>query len=377
MHDRIVMTLLIGPAVPLPAPKFVQDALTSVTVTNTAESNKPSAFQLQFMVSNKSPLQTLFLLSGGFAPPIFRVVIVVTVEGRPQVLVDGVMTKQDIQPGSDTGHSILTVSGVDHTAIMGMIDFSGLPYMAMPPHVQVLIILAKYAFLGVVPLVIPSILTEVQNPIDRFDSHWGTDIQYVRKLAKETGYVFYITPGPVPGTSTAYWGPEVRVGVPQPALNVDMDALTNVEQLSFTFDAERKSQPLVFIQEKTTKLPIPIPIPDITPLKPPLGLIAPLTKKIRPVAGTGHLSGVRAALLGLARAAQSADSVKGTGTLDVVRYGRVLRARELVGVRGVGMAFDGAYYVQSVTHNLKLGEYKQSFTLTRNGLVSTLPRVPV
>jgi hypothetical protein len=39
------------------------------------------------------------------------------------------------------------------------------------------------------------------------------------------------------------------------------------------------------------------------------------------------------------------------------------------------MAFDGLYYVKSVTHNIKRGEYKQSFELSRNGLISTVPRV--
>ena len=42
----------------------------------------------------------------------------------------------------------------------------------------------------------------------------------------------------------------------------------------------------------------------------------------------------------------------------------------------LGAAFDGLYYVDSVTDELKPGEYKQRFTLTRNGLVSTLPTVP-
>jgi hypothetical protein len=37
--------------------------------------------------------------------------------------------------------------------------------------------------LGVAPAVVPSILTEGQNPVDRFDSHWGTDLQDLRKLA--------------------------------------------------------------------------------------------------------------------------------------------------------------------------------------------------
>ena len=66
----------------------------------------------------------------------------------------------------------------------------------------------------------------------------------------------------------------------------------------------------------------------------------------------------------------------GTGSLDVLRYGRVLKARQLVGVRGAGPAFDGLHYVESVTHSIERGEYKQSFTLTRNALISNTPVVP-
>ena len=40
------------------------------------------------------------------------------------------------------------------------------------------------------------------------------------------------------------------------------------------------------------------------------------------------------------------------------------------------VAFDGLYYVKSVTHSIKRGEYKQSFSLARNGLLSTVPKVP-
>ena len=47
------------------------------------------------------------------------------------------------------------------------------------------------------------------------------------------------------------------------------------------------------------------------------------------------------------------------------------------GVRGAGDAFDGLYYVKSVTHNIRRGEYKQDFTLTRNGVLSTVSTVPV
>ena len=55
----------------------------------------------------------------------------------------------------------------------------------------------------------------------------------------------------------------------------------------------------------------------------------------------------------------------------------MLRSRQLVGVRGVGEAFDGLHYVTSVTSTLKRGEFTQSFSLARNGLLSTIPVVPV
>jgi hypothetical protein len=79
---------------------------------------------------------------------------------------------------------------------------------------------------------------------------------------------------------------------------------------------------------------------------------------------------------GLNEAKKSQDSVSGSGSLDVLRYGRLLRPRKLVGVRGVGVAYDGLYYVSSVTSRIKRGEFKQSFSLTRNGLISITPTVP-
>jgi hypothetical protein len=188
--------------------------------------------------------------------------------------------------------------------------------------------------------------------------------------------VFYINPGPAPLMSVAYWGPDVKVGAPQPALNINMDAHTNVESLSFSFDKEAKEMPVVWIHNRETKVIIPIPIPDITPLNPPLGLVPPIPPKIRFLDYTAKLGPLDAALHGVAYAAQHADCVTGTGALDVLRYGRILKARQLVGVRGAGTAFDGLYYVKSVTHNIKRGEYKQNFTLSRNGLLSTVPRVP-
>jgi hypothetical protein len=376
MPEAVRLHLLVGPMVPLPAPRAVLDAIQSVKVeSNSGETQ--SGFELTFAISNRSPLQTLFLLTGGAGIPILRVVIAVTMGGTTTVLIDGVMTNHEIR--SDGGPtSTLTVKGKDLTALMDIVPLDGLPYPAMPPALRVLVAVAKYAAFGVVPLVIPSVIEDIPIPIDRIPRHQGTDYAYVRSLAHDVGYVFYIDPGPVPGMSKAYWGPEIRIGAPQPALSAGGTdgPHVNVKDLSFTFDKERKEFPVVFIQEPTSKVPIPIPIPDVTPLNPPLGLVPPLPPKITFLKDTAKLNPLVAAMRGLAYAAQHTDAVFGTGSLDVARYGHVLKARQLVGVRGAGEAFDGLHYVSAVTSTFKRGEFTQSFSLARNGLLSTIPVVP-
>lgn len=376
MANAIELNLFIGPAIPVPAPRAAIDALEKVQVQVNG-GDMPSGFELSFSLSKRSPLQTLFLLTGGSSIPVMRVVIMVSIGGISEVIMDGVMNHHEIRPGSDGGKSTLVVKGKDLTALMDFIELDGIPYPAMPPAIRVLTILAKYAAFGVIPMVIPSVVEDLPIPIERIPTQQGSDLAYVSQLAHEVGYVFYIDPLPVPGTVRAYWGPEIKVGPPQPALNTDMDVFTNVESLSFQFDKELKEMPVVFIQNQATKAPIPIPIPDITPLNPPLGAVPPLPPKLKFLSDTAKLSPIGAVMQGMAYASRHSDTVTGEGSLNVTRYGRVLKARQLVGVRGAGEAFDGLYYVKSVTHNIERGEYKQNFSLARNGLLSTTPRVPV
>jgi hypothetical protein len=376
MGSGINLKLLIGPGFPVPVPEPVLAALTEVQVVSTS-GEEDSGFDLKFTLSKRSILQTLFLISGGAMPPLVRVVIAVSYLGVDTVIMDGLMTEQSVSPGTNPGQSVLTLRGTDLSAAMNLIDFSGLPYPAMPLFARVALVLAKYAALGIIPLVIPPIVTDVPVPTDQIPQHQGKDLEYIRYLAHRCGYVFYLDPGPAIGVSTAYWGPEIKIGLAQPALNIDMDAFTNVESLTFRIDKDKKKIPLVRILDQDSGVPLEIPIPDITPLNPPLGLIPPLPPKIEPVKGTDQASPLTAILMGLAEASRSSDAVFGSGTLDVLRYGHILKSRKLVGVRGGGQAFDGLYYVSKVTHNIKRGEYKQTFELKRNGLISTLPAVPV
>jgi hypothetical protein len=147
MLKGFYLTLLIGPAVPVPAPEPVIDALTALQVT--VGSGQRSGFQLTFAAGTSSVLNRVLLPSGYFDPTT-RVIIVVTVNGMPNVLMDGVITRQDLAPSNDPGQSTLTITGEDLTRMMDLIDSTGTPYTAMPAEARVALILAHYATYGIV-----------------------------------------------------------------------------------------------------------------------------------------------------------------------------------------------------------------------------------
>ncbi|MBC6463314.1 hypothetical protein [Actinomadura sp. HBU206391] len=366
------LTLLMGPRIPVPVPQPVTDALMSAQITVTA--GQRSGFQLAFDLSKSGVINNTLLPSGYFDPQV-RVIVVATVKGTPTVLMDGVIIRQEVGVSGQPGQSTLTVTGEDLTVLMDLEERAGVPYPAMSPTARVAAIIAQYAQYGIVPMVIPELVPQTPMPTQRIDFQNGTDLGYVTQLAQANGYVFYLDPGPLPGMSRAYWGPEVRLGVPQHAVNVNMDHLSNVDQLTFGFDGSAREQPVARIQIPATKISIELPVPEVSILRPPLALRpAPALKK-KVISDTAKKDAPQAFAETIAKAIESSDAVSGSGQLDVVRYGYLLRPRELVGVRGAGITYDGLYYVKSVTHNLQPGAYTQNFTLAREGLISLAPVV--
>jgi hypothetical protein len=373
MLKGFYLTLMIGPAVPVPAPQVVIDALESVQVNSSLDR---SGFQLTFGISKNSPLLTTMLPAGFLDPMMTRVILIATVGGLPNVLMDGIITRQELAPGNEPGASTLTVTGEDLSVLMDVVEMPFMRYPGMPAAARVALALSKYAAFGIVPLVIPPLFNDVPIPTERIPAQTGTDLAYIKQLAAMNGYVFYVEPGPAPGSSIAYWGPDIRIPNPQPALNVNMDAQTNVESLSFSLDGLAKKITVMNVLDPVTKkIPIPIPVPNISLLRPPLGARLTPPAKVEFSDDVSKRNPVEAVALALARTVASSDAISASGSLNVLRYGRVLQSRQLVGVRGAGLAYDGLYYVRSVTHNIKRGEYKQSFSLSRDGLISLTPKV--
>lgn len=369
------LTLLIGPAVPVIAPKIVMDALTSVQVTRSRERN---GFQISFTVGKMSPLTNIMLPAGYFDPIVTRIIIIVTLNGIPNVLMDGFITNQEFSPSNEPGKSTLTITGEDVSLAMDLIQ-SIVPLPAMPDVAKVNLTLAPFGLLGIIPLVIPPIVTVVQSPTQQIESqNKVTAREYIKSLASRNGYVFVIEPGPLPGQNIAYFGPDINLPIPQSALSVNFDAHTNAENLSFSLDGKAKTIKFYTIYDPfTNRVPLPIPVPNISVFKPPTGLRPTMPAKTEFANDGANMRPDVAAREILSFLMNNSNTaVSANGSVDVMRYKKILRPRMLVGVRGASITYDGFYYVDSVTHNIKKGEYKQSFTLSRDGLISNTPIVP-
>ena len=375
MNRGFYLTLMMGSFNANPVPQAVIDALTEVQVTTTVGSQ--GGFQLKFTLGKNSALAQM--QASGYFDPRRRVIIAVTVNGATEVLMDGIITKLDYTPSSAAGKATLSITGLDLTALMDFIDFTGIPYPALPKFLIVEAILAKYAVFGVVPVALPASIPDIENPLDRFLKQDGSDYEYVTTLAREDGAVFYLDPGPKPGSSMAYFGPDLSkmFGGMQPALSINFDANTNIDSLSFSYDGTLATQYLVTIIEQNTGLPIPIPVPNLDLLKAPLGAHTPTVFRVRQLRPAANEKPAQAASMALGKLFEAPDVISASGQLDVLRYGHVFKARQLAAVRGAGSYYDGKYYVKSVTHNIKRGEYKQSFTLSRGGIGSSISTVSV
>jgi hypothetical protein len=372
------LTVLIGPTLPVPAAPAIVEAVRRVEVTHSDDAR--SAFQITFSIGRSGPATLLdyALAANPLLRPFNRVILVVTFGALPRVLMDGVITNQQLQPGVGHEPGTLTVTGEDVSYMMDRED-SRTEHPAQPEIAIVPKLVAKYARYGIVGAPIPPPSASPPLPIERTPTQQESDLKYIKALAAAYGYVFYVTPGPAPGTNTYYWGPPIRAGVPQRALSVNMAAETNVESIDFSYDATAPKLMKGKVLDRRTNAEIPIQ--TFTSTRVPLSAMPAILTNFADLRTEAFeapgLDAIQAFAVAQGRTDASTDDVAtANGTLDAVRYANLLEPRALVGLRGVGWAYDGFWYVKRVKHVIEPGRsYKQQFTLKRDGIGAISPVV--
>ncbi|HEX6045682.1 MAG TPA: hypothetical protein VFZ22_14410 [Pyrinomonadaceae bacterium] len=362
------LQLLIGANVPVPAPFEVMDSFIALEVRH--NDRERDVFDMELSLGKDSLLDYGLLLNGYFDPP-NRIVIAVLMGVLPEVLIDGVITSHQVMPSNTPGESTLRITGEDISLRLDL-DPASATHANQPDSVIVTKILAKYLQYGITPQVTQT--PDVPIEVNRVPSQQETDLAYIRRLAERNGFVFYIEPLPAPGFTTAYFGLDNRLGLPQPALSLNMGPQTNVDQpINFHYNALGPVTPQVTILDPITKTPIQIPAPS--GLRPPLASRPSTPLRTYIARDSANLEPSQGLLRAVQSSTDSSDAVSASGEVDAVRYGQVLRSRRLVGVRGAGFSYNGNYYVKQVTHRIRRGEYKQTFSLSREGLGSLTPAV--
>jgi hypothetical protein len=372
----IHLTLLIGPTVAVPAPLPLTESLEEVKVTHNDSGR--SGFQITFRAGRGGiadvfdyPLLTLPILRA-----FNRVILIATCGVVPRVLMDGIITRQELQPGTEPGQGRITITGEDVSVMMDLEEKSQ-EHPAQDETIIANVLIAQYAQYGLIPMVIPPLSLDVPLSIERIPVQQGTDLAYLQQMAERYGYVFYIAPGPAPFTNTAYWGPPVRVGFPQPAITVNMGAQTNATIGAFQTNALGPETVSGQVHDSTTGQTMPVR--TFASVRPPLATQPAMLVNQPNVRQAQFRESGPNAIGAFARAQgqteKTSDAVSVEGELDTGTYGDMLQARALVGVRGAGYQHDGLWYVKEVKHDLKPGSYKQGFTLTREGHGSTTPVV--
>jgi phage protein D len=196
----------------------------------------------------------------------------------------------------------------------------------------------------------------------------STDHRFLRELARRRGYEFYVL------GANAYFRPPDLTTAPQKVIAIHFGEETNCDDLQFECDgtAPTEASTAYFdamdgaarTDTKTDSALPPLGTAALSSLRGSVGM--PQTKRI--ARGLGISSAAQAAEYAAGMLRRHAWWVTARGRLNGLRYGRVLRSRKLVTVKGAGPNFNGNYYVRKVQHNLTSRTYEMQFDLARNAL---------
>lgn len=375
MNNKFSISIHIGWPSPSPAPGWVMETLDYVEVTQSDQA--PNGFQIRLHAQRTPQQYTDFpVLAADTFSSGTRIWISANVDGDTTLLMDGMVTHWQVLPSDGQNPGQILITGEDVSVAMSLYQYS-VEYPFSPDMAIAGLVMAKWATIGVLPDIKPtptSAVTFSDVPQQAQD-----DRSYLQQLAEQHGYVFCILPKSI-GHSDAYWGPPLRDRSPQPTLTLAGGSQGNVESIDLSYDMLAPRRLWGAALNIETDLTVPVGAATSTrdgtfAAKPGL---------------TGQGMFVRTTLFdhegyGVLRSMASAQALANistdrvvvvNGKLDCFRYGGVLTAPGTVYLRGAGQSSDGHYYVQSVTHRASRESYEQDFTLTREGMGSTVSSVP-
>jgi uncharacterized protein len=267
-----------------------------------------------------------------------RVTIYAAFPQQTEVVIDGYIAEVAVETNPDEGNVTVDIQGVDASYHMNLEDKAK--------------IWRDKSFEDIVREVVESydFEADIAEPSEDAAStpphavaQRGTDHEFLRELARRKGYEFFVQ------GAKAFFRPAKLDGAPQKLIAVNFGEETNCTQFRVAADGTAPtSAAIVFLDPMTgsvkesrrdsSGLP-PLGTDTLDTLRGAVGV--PQTLQIGRRLGCMDQARADDYATGLLR--RNGWWVTASGSLNGLRYGRVLRSRKTVTVKGVGPRYNGVY----------------------------------
>ncbi len=202
-------TLLVGL---VPAPEPLVEAIQQIDVECTLD--EASVLRIEFGIS-ATPIGDWSILDlDPFRPLLPLQLRVQRGAGAPEALINAFVTEHRVTY-SEGGYSKLQITALDATYAMNL-EEKVKPWLNLPDSAIAAAVFGEHA---IVPRVDPTspVLTDPEGTtIQR-----GTDIRFLRRLARRSGFDCYVQPEPLSGLDVGHFHKRQLTGVPQAVLSVE------------------------------------------------------------------------------------------------------------------------------------------------------------
>lgn len=348
-----------------PAEPSVQQAIGALEVEENLD--MPSAFSLSFPVNTSDAGDLSFINDPRLQPFSTLAVVTAAEDQRPECIFDGLVLSQKLHLERGSVNSDVVVWGQDFSWKMNLEEKSR-EWVDLSDGTTANQIFSEY---GIAPSPdnqandSPMHSETAQSLMQR-----GTDIQFLRRLARRTGKLVRVCCGDAPGARVGYFARPNLTAPPAAILILNDLEKWNVASLDLEWDVARPNA-VVASQKLYTDTSEGVQS-DLTAS--PLGLLGerPLESFAGQVAKT-RLSTVVSdgGDLKLRAEAVLIDSgwfVHVRGETEVSRLKKILRAGQIVEIANIGSLHSGKYLVWSVRHSISIEAHRMSFHLVRNAL---------
>lgn len=285
--------------------------------------------------------------------------ILVSVEGRRECLVKGPVHGQRIHLVHGGAGSTLAVIGSDTTVVMDREARSAVWADATDSD-AVTSILNTYGYTTDVETTSAGHFEDKHTLVQR-----ATDLQFVRRLARRNGFLFWVT-SDARGTERAHFKrpPVGETAAADLVINLDSP---NIQGLDIEWDVERPTSVEALQLDLNTKEDIDGGAEE-SPLEAlgaaGLAEITGDTRSAHLTAPSDDAGDLRARGEGML--IEAGWFVRATCETGLERLGRLVRAHTVVRVRGAGSRHSGRYFVAAVRHVIDDTAHRMELELIRN-----------